>query len=169
MTRIPFALVLLLACSPGPDWKPTRPGEIFRYTAIGKEMPLDSVVLGSPWSSAAKYGAADADTLFTLPRGAFSGADSIRVRRNASGVVMALEFDYGPSHDLGAIRRDYVESLGAPAEVRTDSITGTRTTTWLDAETEFRLVEFTKSRAGSVFGTAVLADRRPTSGGPTRS
>ncbi len=121
MTRILVPLLMVLTCSPRPERQPTLPAEIFRYMAIGREMPFDSVVLGATWTSAAKYGASETDTVFSLPRGTFSGADAIRVRRTASRLVSALEFDYGPSYDLGALRRRYEESLG-PAGIALDSL-----------------------------------------------
>src|SRR5262245_2667791 len=90
--RLIASCALLTACSAGSDWKPSRPGEIFRYTSVGSSLPFDSIVLGERWKTAAKYGAGDGDTLFSLPPGTFGGADAIDVYRDTGGVVTRIEF-----------------------------------------------------------------------------
>jgi hypothetical protein len=162
--------ILLCACSPADEWKPSRPGEIFRYTSIGDALPSDSIILGQPWLSATKYGAANRDTLTTLPSDAFSGADAVRVHRDSSGLVTAMEFDYAASRDIDSIRKDYERTLGKPDETFADTVDGrpTRATVWRDAVTEFRLTEFGRAHGKGVAATAVLRDRR-LSGSQTRS
>jgi hypothetical protein len=157
-----FALVLLpCACHTASDWKPSQPGDIFRYTSVGSSSPLDSIVLGQPWISAPKYGAGARDTLNSLPAGVFGGADAIRVRRNATGIVTALEFDYSADRDVRAVLSEYEADLGAPAEVSVDSVSGEqrRTTVWRNADTEFRIIQFTPPRPNNVAAMAILSDK----------
>ena len=154
--------ILLCACAPADEWKPSHPGEIFRYTSIGNALPLDSIVLGQPWLSATKYGAGNRDTLTVLPSDALSGADAVRVHRDSTGLVTAIEFDYAASRDIDSIRKDYERSLGKPDETLADTVAGrpTRATVWRDAATEFRLTEFAGAHGKDVAATAVLSDRR---------
>jgi hypothetical protein len=153
--------LLTCACYGASDWEPSEPGHIFRHTVVGRSYPLDSIVLGEPWPSARRYGARDGDTLTSLPTGVFSGAEAIRVRRNASGVVTQLEFDYGVDRDITKIVREYEEDLGTPAEVSADSVPGQqrRVTVWRNAETEFRILQFTPPRRDRIAAIAILSDR----------
>ena len=160
-TRL-FALGLLAcACYAASDWKPSQPGDIFRYASVGRSYPLDSITLGQPWISAPKYGARAGDTLNGLPAGVFGGADAIRVRRNAAGIVTDLEFDYSADRDIRAILSEYEADLGAPAEASVDSLTGEqrRITVWRNADTEFRIIQFTPPRPNKVAAMAILSDK----------
>jgi hypothetical protein len=152
---------LLAGCSPGGDWKPARPGEIFRYTVVGRSPPLDSIVLGQPWKSAAKYGAREGDTLNALPDGTFGGADAIGVHRDSNGLVTTLEFSYHARRDLKALVSDYRSSLGPPLAVTTDTLAGViRTTTrWKNENTEFVISTLTPPQKDSTGALAVLTDR----------
>jgi hypothetical protein len=153
-----FVLALsLCACSTGDEWRPARPGEIFRYTSIGRVPPYDSILLGQRWASAAKYGAGPGDTITALPPGTFAGADGIRIRRLSNGVVTSIEFDYRGQRDIEAIRRDYESKLGAPVGLQLRG--GRRTTIWRDSLTEFSLQEFGVRGDDAVAATAILADR----------
>lgn len=168
--RLLLLAILPCGCAPANEWKPSHPGEIFRYTSIGSSPPSDSIVLGRPWLSATSYGAGTRDTLTTLPSDAFSGADAVRVHRDSNGLVTAMEFDYVASRDIDSIRKDYERSLGKPDETLADTVDGrpTRATVWRDAVTEFRLTEFGGAHGKDVAATVVLSDRR-LSGGQTRS
>jgi hypothetical protein len=163
MQRWHIALCALIAgCSVGDEWKPSRPGEIFRYTAIGKSLPWDSIVLGQPWKSAAKYGAREGDTLTALPFGTFAGADAIGVHRDANGVVTQLEFVYHASRDLTALVNDYRAVLGPPVETVTDTLAGAVRTTmrWQNADTKFVIETLRPPQNDGVAAIALLSDRR---------
>ena len=157
-----FLAYFLCTCSRESDRKPSRPGEIFRYTVVGRATPFDSIVLGQRWKTAAKYGATDRDTLFALPYGYFAGADAIGIRRDSLGVVTSLEFVYHATRDANALLADYRRSLGAPAAVTTDTLAGaTRTTTrWQDEATEFVITTMMPPDRDSVVALAFLSDRR---------
>ena len=152
---------LAAGCSSGADWKPSRAGEIFRYTTVGTTSRLDSIVLGQPWRSAAKYGAQEGDTLNALPDGTFGGADAIAVHRDNIGVVTALEFSYHARRDLEALLNDYRASLGAPFAVTIDTLAGAiRTTTrWRDDSTEFVISALVPPPKDGIEAVALLTDR----------
>lgn len=156
-----LGLPLVAACYAETDWKPSRPGEIFRYTSVGSSYPLDSIILGQRWMSASKYGARAGDTLNSLPPGGFGGADAIRVRRNRGGIVTELEFDYGVERDIRAMHSEYEADLGAPTDTRADTIDGMvrRISVWRNANTEFRIIQFIPARSDKIAATAVLSDR----------
>lgn len=147
------------ACRRPEEWTPSRSGEIFRYTVVGSGYALDSIVLDEPWSTATKYGAGEGDTLNTLPAGAFAGADAIRVRRDTSGFVTTIEFDYSAERDVRRIVDGYRSDLGAP-RVTVDSLGSPqrRISAWHDAATDFRIIEFTPPKSG-IAATAVLSTR----------
>ena len=161
-----LSLVLLACAVPGcsrdAGWRPAQPGQIFRYTAVGRTTPLDSIVLGQPWKTAAKYGARETDTLFALPGGYFGGADAIAVHRDNRGVVTSIEFGYRATRDLEALVADYRSSLGAPVAVTSDTVSGTaRTITrWQDDATEFVVMTMTPPMKDGVAAIALLSDRR---------
>ena len=148
-------------CSFGGDRKPARPGAIFRYTVVGRSAPLDSIILGQPWKSAAKYGASEGDTLTALPYGTFGGADAIGVHRDSNGIVTELEFYYHARRDLKAVVSDYRSSLGSPFAVTTDTLAGAvRTTTrWKNENTEFAISTLTPPQKDGTGAVAVLTDR----------
>jgi hypothetical protein len=143
------------------DRKAERAGEIFRYTAVGNSAPLDSIVLGRPWLSAAEYGARDGDTITSLPFGTFGGADAIAVHRNAKGIVTEVEFAYHAKRDARALVRDYQSSLGPPISVKVDTVSGAiRTTTlWRDDSTEFVIATMSPPGRDDVGAMAWLIDR----------
>ena len=155
------ACAILGACSVGSDWKPSRSGEIFRYTTVGSSLPFDSIILGERWKTAAKYGARDGDTLFSLPPGTFGGADAIDVYRDTAGVVTRIEFLYHAHRDVNALLNDYRSSLGSPFTATTDTLAGAirRTTRWRDDATEFVLSTMAPPQKDSVGAVAVLSDR----------
>jgi hypothetical protein len=122
---------------------------------------LDSIILGQPWKTAAKYGAREGDTLNALPDGTFGGADAISVHRGGDGRVTELEFYYHASRDLNALVTDYRSSLGAPFARTSDTAAGTiRTTTrWKNENTEFAISILTPPRKDGIGAVAVLTDR----------
>ena len=151
---------LLIGCSPKPDWKPTKPGEIFRYTTVGGA-PFDSIVLGHGWANAARYGAQAGDTLNALPVGTFGGADAISVHRKVNGIVTEIDFVYNASRDVQEIANSYRSSLGQPFSTAVDSVADSaRTTTrWRDSSTEFTLITMTPAAKKGVAAIAQLRDR----------
>jgi len=151
---------LIAGCSFGGDWKPAQSGEIFRYTVVGRSLPLDSIVLGMPWKTAAKYGARDGDTLNALPDGTFGGADGIGVHRDTKGFVTGLDFYYHARRDLKALVSDYRSSLGSPLAVTTDTLAGAiRTTTrWKNENTGFVISTLTPPQKDGTGAVAVLTD-----------
>jgi hypothetical protein len=155
------ACAVLSACSVGSDWKPSRSGEIIRYTTVGSSLPFDSIILGERWKTAGKYGARDGDTLVSLPPGTFGGADAIDVYRNTGGVVTRIEFLYRARRDVNALLHDYRSSLGPPFAATTDTLGGAirHTTRWQDNATEFVLSTMTPPQKDSVGAVAVLSDR----------
>jgi len=166
MRRYYFIVWALLgACSKGEDWKPSKEGEIFRYMTVGRSAPLDSILLGQPWKSAAKYGASDGDTLTALPYGSFGGADAIAVHRDTKGIVTELVFVYHMKRDTRALVADYQSSLGQPIAITLDMIAGsTRTTTrWCDDDTEFVIETIAPALMDDVGAVAQLIDRRSNS------
>lgn len=169
MMRIRLLLLLAVCgCAPKHSGDAAVPVEIFRYATIGRSLPLDSLVLGQRWSSAAKYGAGDADTLFALPFGTFGGADAIAVSRDARGLVSAITFAYHMRRDVRSLLDEYRTSLGAPVDVRVDTLErALRTTTrWQDAVTEFTFIILSPPGADGVGAMAILADRRLSSQRP---
>ena len=124
---------------------------------------MDSIVLGQPWRSAPKHGAAVDDTLNTLSAGVFGGAEGIRVRRDTSGIVVTIEFDYATERDISRMIADYRTSLGAPAESTIDATDGRQVMVWRDTNTEFRIIRFTPP-LGNLGATATLSDRPHASG-----
>lgn len=159
--RLIACCALAAGCSFGGDRKPARPGVIFRYTVVGRSPPLDSIILGQPWKSAAKYGAREGDTFTALPDGTFGGADAIGVLRDGNGIVTELEFYYDGRRDLKAVVSDYRSSLGSPFAVTTDTLPGAiRTTTrWKDENTEFAISTLTPPQKNGTGAVALLTDR----------
>jgi hypothetical protein len=151
----------VIACSPGLDWKPSKAGEIFRYTVVGR-VPRDSIVLGHGWTSAAKYGAQLGDTLTLLPLGTFGGADAIAVHRKVNGIVTQVEFAYHASSDVRALVNSYRSSLGQPFAIAVDTVDHATVTTtrWRDASTEFVLITMTPTDKDGIGAFAQLIDRR---------
>ena len=137
--RLVAACAVLSACSGGSDWKPSRPGEISRYTTVGSSLPFDSIILGERWKTAGKYGARDGDTLSSLPPGTFGGADAIDVYRDTGGVVTRIEFLFHARRDVNALLNDYRSSLGPPFAAATDTLADVirATTRWQDDATAF--------------------------------
>jgi hypothetical protein len=163
MLRFSIVLcALLAACSSGDDWKPSRPGEIFRYTTIGSSVPFDSVLLGQPWKTASKYGANDGDTVTALPFGTFAGADAIAVHRDTNGIVTKVQFVYHARRDIKALVADYQISLGQPRTITIDTVAGAiRTTTrWQNDDTEFVIATISPPQKDDVGAMAWLIDRR---------
>jgi hypothetical protein len=152
---------LVARCSFGSDWKAARAGEIFRYTVVGRSPPLDSITLGQPWKSAAKYGASERDTVNALPDGTFGGADAIGVHRDTNGIVTEVEFYYHARRDLNALVSDYRSSLGSPFAVTTDTLArAIRTTTrWKDENTEFVISTLNPPQKDGTGAVATLTDR----------
>jgi len=156
-----FLACAVFSCARNEGWTPSRPGEIFRYTSVGRTPPLDSIWLGERWTSAAKYGARDDDTLFALPYGFFGGADAIGIHRDSLGVVTSIEFAYHPTRDVTALVADYRKSLGSPV-VSMDTVRGVvRTITrWQDDATEFVIMSVEPPAKDGVAAMAFLCDRR---------
>jgi hypothetical protein len=151
--------VLLLGCSR--DWNPSKPGEIFRFTIVGRRAPLDSIELGRTWKSAANYGAHPGDTLSLLPSGTFGGADAIAVHRNASAIVTEIDFVYHPDRDVQALVNDYRSLLGEPFAIGSDTTDGLiqTTTRWQNRDTEFVIAVLTPPHE-DIAAFAQLIDRR---------
>jgi hypothetical protein len=153
----PFVIGLLLtACGSSQDGMPSRQGEIFRHTAVGRSLPHDSILLGQTWQSAGKYGAREGDTLTVLPDNSSCCADLVAVRRDAAGIVTAIEFAYFASRDTRNLVASYRSTLGSPANVAIGA--GRARTTWRDNLTEFVIVTFAADSDG-VTARATLLDR----------
>ena len=56
---------------------------------------------------------APGDTIVSLPRGSFTGAERITLHLNANGILRGAVFDYVTPIDLEALIREY-DSVGAP-------------------------------------------------------
>ena len=160
-SRLIVCCAFFAACSTTDEWKPTKPGEIFRFTLVGRPPSLDSIVLGKTWRSAGKYGALDGDTLTALPFGSFGGADAITVHRDSNGVVTEIDFAYQPERDLRALTHDYESSLGRPFSITVDTVRNIvrTTTTWRDQETEFTMAMISPPLTDGFGGIARLVDR----------
>lgn len=156
---VAIGLTLLVAACGGDDWKPSRPGEIFRYTTVGRSLPLDTIALGRPWASAAKYGAKDGDTVTTLPSGTFGGADAIGVHRNTSGIVTSIAFAYRTENSRG-LAEDYARTLGKPTSTVVDTVSGMVRTTaiWRNADTEFSVSTVSRPLPDGIGASAWLRD-----------
>jgi len=169
-TFIVCVTIVVVGCRP--DWKPSQPGEIFRYTTVGRTEPLDSIVLGRPWPTAAKYGAKSGDSIVALPFGTFGGADAIAVHLT-DGVVTRLEYAYHSSRNARALSADYRSTLGTPVAEMADTADGVvRTTTcWRNDSTAFAIHTMVPAGKDVVGAMAVLLDRRldHDRGGLTRS
>jgi hypothetical protein len=154
-------LTFIAACAPNVDWEPAEPGDIFRYTAVGNSYPLDSIVLGESWGSAAKYGAQAGDTLTALPSGTFAGADAIAVHRDSAGIVTSIEFAYHRRQDVAALVNDYRTSLGEPDSVSTDTVGGSTRIMhlWRNTMTEFLMMTVAPPLQDGVAALAILSDR----------
>jgi hypothetical protein len=132
------------------------PKPIFRHV----ELVRDTLWLGRPLGSFARFARNPTDTIVTVPLGEFGGTDAIQVERGREDIVTAFTFLYGARHDMSALHAEYLSDLGAPTAQGTDSIAGVARTFWIwqDAKTEFTLAAFSAPIDGAV-GAARLADR----------
>ena len=112
---------------------------IFRHVQLNAgRIQLAEPVPAPLWQS---LGAAAGDTVVSLPRGTFTGAERVTLYLTRERVVRGVSFDYIHSADFEAMVREYGASLGAPAratrqhrgEVPAD------VATWDDGRTRFRI------------------------------
>jgi hypothetical protein len=136
--------------------------EIFRYINI---QPFGRIELGKPFAQVSVLGAPISPGLYQLVGAGgrptqWADTKAILVELSETNLVTALYFLYLPSLRTFPQREaGYVESLGVPERFTYDSawarIIRSR---WQDAQTEFELIEMTKSDTANT--TSVLRDRR---------
>lgn len=143
--------------------EPRAARPIFRWTQVDGGV----ITLGEPLAPAiARVG--PADTVVSLPRGSFGGAERIAVHLAAGGVVRGLTFDYILGADYAAMVAEYERTLGParrsvetrPGEVAAD------VAVWRDERTELRLVRDPNRSAWTV--RAYLWDLSAPGAGPPR-
>jgi hypothetical protein len=134
------ALSALSACAQGggPDSSATPSEPIFRYV----ELNIGRVHLGEqlPASVRAAAAVAPGDTIVSLGRGSFAGAERITLHLNADGVLRGAVFDYATRIDFEGLIREY-ESLGAPtrSQAQRQGEEPSDIVSWQDTLSTFRL------------------------------
>lgn len=131
---------------------------IFRHT----EIMGDTLRLGRPWASAERWGAGPLDTVNTLPKGAFGGADVIRVHRDSSGLIRQVDYAFlgGRERQLDEAVASYTAEIGPPAVERDSTAERLQWGAgWRDPQTELILVRYTPELNG-LLAVMVLRDQR---------
>jgi hypothetical protein len=142
------AILAILACrapatDDAPDSGPVATashGPIFRHLQLADAR----IELGEPLPSSlrASLGLSAGDTIASLPRGAFAGAERITLHLTPQGALRGVVFDYILSRDFEAMVREYSATLGAPVR-RFDRRPGEEPAehaTWDDGRTIFRIL-----------------------------
>ena len=137
--------MLCWACDPRPTPVDDAPGgpapSVSRPVSRSVRLASGVIVLGEPLARSVAT-AGPGDTIVSLPRGSFGGAERIVVHLDADGIVRGLTFDYLLGADFDAMVADYEEDLGPPArstEIRQGEEPA-HVATWRDGRTELRLV-----------------------------
>jgi hypothetical protein len=162
-----FSLVLVaivIACSPSGELPESARGEIARFVLLGASAPYDSVLLGQPWTSAAKYGAREGETVSRLRQNQFTGLDAIVVHRNAAGLVTDVEFAYHARRDIPALVAGLRSSLGEPIANSVETVAGSTRSTlrWCNESTLFLITTVVPPAADSIGAISLLRDRTST-------
>lgn len=110
---------------------------IFRYADLGA---AGHIVLGEPFRQREELGVAAGRGAYHV-RGWYTGTEGITVYVDASGIVTAMRFEYGPDENFASQLTTYTETLGTPQSHQ--HVGHVERVAWEDERTRFELIRVT--------------------------